>query len=161
MDMDMRLEVVLPAADVQRAEAFYEALGWRMGPDSPGEGDFRVVQLTPLASPEDRFPETRPADPAWLARAACRWSVEPDLFFPVSHTGSSIAQVARAKAICMNCSVRRECLTMALRTRQLHGIWGGMTEQERSRMVMPADRQRTDSSPLGPRGASGESLLLT
>lgn len=47
----MRLEVVvLPVADVDRAKAFYEGLGWRLDADV-SEGDrYRVVQLTPPAS---------------------------------------------------------------------------------------------------------------
>jgi catechol 2,3-dioxygenase-like lactoylglutathione lyase family enzyme len=49
--MDMKLEVViLPVADVDRAKAFYESLGWRLDADFAGEGGFRVVQLTPPGS---------------------------------------------------------------------------------------------------------------
>ena len=49
--MDMRLEVVVvPVSDVDRAKAFYEGLGWRLDADVPGEGGFRVVQLTPPGS---------------------------------------------------------------------------------------------------------------
>ncbi|MGD9737041.1 MAG: VOC family protein [Solirubrobacterales bacterium] len=47
----MKLEVVvLPVADVDRAKAFYQSLGWRLDADLPGEGGFRVVQLTPPGS---------------------------------------------------------------------------------------------------------------
>jgi catechol 2,3-dioxygenase-like lactoylglutathione lyase family enzyme len=50
--MDMKLEVVvLPVADVDRAKRFYEALGFRLDADFPGEDGFRVVQLTPPGSP--------------------------------------------------------------------------------------------------------------
>ena len=46
--MDMKLEVVvLPVADVDRAKAFYEALGWRLDADFPIAADYRVVQFTP------------------------------------------------------------------------------------------------------------------
>jgi len=37
----------------------------------------------------------------------------------------------KANAICAKCPVRRECLAFALRTDQVHGMWGGMSEQER------------------------------
>jgi catechol 2,3-dioxygenase-like lactoylglutathione lyase family enzyme len=49
--VDMKLEVVtLPVADVDRAKAFYEGLGWRLDADlTPAEG-VRVVQLTPPRS---------------------------------------------------------------------------------------------------------------
>jgi catechol 2,3-dioxygenase-like lactoylglutathione lyase family enzyme len=47
----MRLEVVVvPVSDVDRAKAFYESLGWRLDADVPGDGGFRVVQLTPPGS---------------------------------------------------------------------------------------------------------------
>jgi catechol 2,3-dioxygenase-like lactoylglutathione lyase family enzyme len=50
--MDLRLEVVvLPVADVDRAKAFYESLGFRLDADFPGDNGFRVVQLTPPGSP--------------------------------------------------------------------------------------------------------------
>jgi catechol 2,3-dioxygenase-like lactoylglutathione lyase family enzyme len=50
--VDMKLEViVLPVADVDRAKTFYESLGFRLDADFPGEGGFRVVQLTPPGSP--------------------------------------------------------------------------------------------------------------
>ena len=49
--MDMKLEVVvLPVSDVDRAKDFYVGLGWRLDADFPGDGGFRVVQLTPPGS---------------------------------------------------------------------------------------------------------------
>ena len=45
--VDMKLEVVLlEVADVDRAKAFYENLGWRLDIDVAA-GDFRGVQMTP------------------------------------------------------------------------------------------------------------------
>jgi catechol 2,3-dioxygenase-like lactoylglutathione lyase family enzyme len=50
--MNFKLEViVLPVADVDRAKAFYESLGWRLDADVAGDGGFRVVQFTPPGSP--------------------------------------------------------------------------------------------------------------
>ena len=66
----------------------------------------------------------------WRRAAACR-SADPELFFPVPDSGPSLTQAAEAKAICAGCPVRRQCLSFALRTRQVHGIWGGLTERER------------------------------
>jgi catechol 2,3-dioxygenase-like lactoylglutathione lyase family enzyme len=49
--VDMKLEVVvLPVTDVDRAKAFYGALGWREDADFPGDQSFRVVQMTPPGS---------------------------------------------------------------------------------------------------------------
>ncbi|MEV0474625.1 VOC family protein [Streptomyces prunicolor] len=50
--MDMKLEVVVvPVGDVDRAKAFYTALGWRLDADVATGEDFRVVQVTPPGSP--------------------------------------------------------------------------------------------------------------
>jgi WhiB family redox-sensing transcriptional regulator len=75
-----------------------------------------------------RFPGL--VDQDWRSSAACR-SADPDLFFPISSSGPSTAQVAEAKAICAGCRVRRDCLAFALRTHQVHGVWGGLGERER------------------------------
>lgn len=49
--MDMKLEVVVvPVADVDRAESFYQALGWREDADFSAGEDFCVVQMTPPGS---------------------------------------------------------------------------------------------------------------
>jgi WhiB family transcriptional regulator, redox-sensing transcriptional regulator len=69
----------------------------------------------------------------WRTLAACL-SGDPDLFFPVSSAGRSLEQVAEAKAVCACCLVRRRCLAFALRTRQEHGVWGGLTPEEREQM---------------------------
>jgi WhiB family transcriptional regulator, redox-sensing transcriptional regulator len=66
----------------------------------------------------------------WQPLAACG-SADPDLFFPVSAAGPSQAQVAEAKAVCARCLVRSQCLDFAVQTGQTHGIWGGLTEEER------------------------------
>ena len=67
----------------------------------------------------------------WWSAAACR-SADPDLFFPISNAGPAREQAAAAKAICATCRVQRECLAYALRTGQVHGVWGGTTERERA-----------------------------
>ena len=66
----------------------------------------------------------------WRLLPACL-SADPDLFFPISESGRSAEQFATAKAICARCQVRRDCLTFALATGPIHGIWGGTSEQER------------------------------
>lgn len=66
----------------------------------------------------------------WWRWAACRES-DPELFFPVTAHGPAREDIARAKAVCAGCRVRRQCLQFALSTHQLHGVWGGTTEEER------------------------------
>jgi WhiB family transcriptional regulator, redox-sensing transcriptional regulator len=79
---------------------------------------------------------------AWRSAAACRFA-DPDLFFPMSSSGKSLEQIAQAKAICAHCPVQRSCRAFALRTREQHGIWGGMTEHERYQL-MRQDERGTD-----------------
>jgi WhiB family redox-sensing transcriptional regulator len=77
---------------------------------------------------------TRMADSgSWWGRAACQ-TVNTELFFPVTEAGPGLLQVARAKAVCADCRVRRECLEYALDTHQAHGIWGGLSERDRHRL---------------------------
>lgn len=95
----------------------------------------------------------------WRLAAACR-SIDPDLFFPVSSKGKSAEDVAAAKAVCGRCLVQRECLTFALRTRQAHGIWGGLTEEERERKGKGrgADHATLDPQDESKQGASARRL---
>ena len=69
----------------------------------------------------------------WRTRAACR-GPETALFFPPSNTErreDREVREARAKAICRECLVQRECLEYAIRLGEMHGIWGGLNETER------------------------------
>ncbi|MGH3185586.1 MAG: WhiB family transcriptional regulator [Streptosporangiaceae bacterium] len=92
----------------------------------------------------DRTTVARLIEGNWWMRAACQ-SSDPDLFFPVSSTGKSLEQVDEAKAVCARCLVRRQCLVFALQTRQVHGIWGGLTEEERNQTAtrQPGTARRT------------------
>ncbi|HTU37093.1 MAG TPA: VOC family protein [Acidimicrobiales bacterium] len=48
--VDLKLEViVLPVSDVDRADAFYRSLGWRVDADVDADG-FRLLQFTPPGS---------------------------------------------------------------------------------------------------------------
>jgi WhiB family redox-sensing transcriptional regulator len=69
----------------------------------------------------------------WWDQAACH-AENAELFFPVTEVGPAALQVTRAKAVCARCRVRPECLDYAMRTRQLHGVWGGMSEADRERL---------------------------
>jgi WhiB family redox-sensing transcriptional regulator len=71
-----------------------------------------------------------PASASWESAAACL-GTDPELFFPIGPSGPALQQVAQAKAICAHCAVRCECLQFALATHQVHGVWGGTSEEER------------------------------
>jgi WhiB family redox-sensing transcriptional regulator len=64
----------------------------------------------------------------WTARAACR-NLNPDELFVQG------AAQNKAKARCMGCPVRAECLADALDNRVEFGVWGGMTERERRALL--------------------------
>lgn len=71
--------------------------------------DVKIASKTPL-------PES------WVEEAACLGS-RRDLFF---------AEDSKlAKKLCWGCVVRGECLSYAMRTPALRGVWGGESEQER------------------------------
>jgi len=79
-------------------------------------------------------------DKTWQLRAACR-GPESALFFPptyAEHKEDRDAREHRAKAICAECSVRAECLDYAVTIGEQHGIWGGLTEAERRRLLEQA-----------------------
>lgn len=64
----------------------------------------------------------------WTQDAACRQG-DPDALFVQG------AAQNRAKAVCMGCPVRAECLADALDERIEFGVWGGMTERERRALL--------------------------
>ena len=73
----------------------------------------------------------------WQFRAACRGE-ESALFFAPNYferREQKEAREAKAKAICVRCPVRAECLEYALRIREPHGIWGGLNELERRALL--------------------------
>jgi WhiB family transcriptional regulator, redox-sensing transcriptional regulator len=69
----------------------------------------------------------------WRSAGACL-SADPDLFFPISTTGTGVAQVREAQMICARCEVQRECLEFALSTGETYGVWGGTTPEQRRRV---------------------------
>lgn len=76
----------------------------------------------------------------WQLKASCR-GPQAEMFFPPAHTERKEEKLRReehAKAICVTCSVRADCLDYAIRIREPHGIWGGLNESERKQL---ADRR--------------------
>jgi len=64
----------------------------------------------------------------WAMRGSCSQGDPDDLFVQG-------AEQNRAKAVCMGCPVRTECLADALDNRTEFGVWGGMTERERRALL--------------------------
>jgi WhiB family redox-sensing transcriptional regulator len=82
----------------------------------------------------------------WRNRALCR-DEDPELFFPVGSTGPAERQVEEAKAVCRRCVVMSDCLTWAIETGQVAGVWGGTSEDERRALVRRQVRQRMRRTP--------------
>ncbi len=73
----------------------------------------------------------------WQMKAACR-GPQAEIFFPPPHferKEEKLERENRAKGICTTCSVQRACLNYAIRIREPHGIWGGLSETERKHAV--------------------------
>ncbi|MEX1044300.1 MAG: WhiB family transcriptional regulator [Acidimicrobiia bacterium] len=66
----------------------------------------------------------------WRDLAACN-GFDPELFFPAGETGPAADQIRQAKRVCAGCEVQDDCLTYAIETNQVSGVWGGLTEDER------------------------------
>lgn len=86
------------------------------------------------APPTERGPAAR-GDLSWRPLGAC-WGLGPGLFFPLDDT-----HAAPAKAVCNSCGVRDRCLDHALGYREHDGIWGGLTESERRRIIRQRRRR--------------------
>jgi WhiB family redox-sensing transcriptional regulator len=74
----------------------------------------------------------------WRAIGLCKGS-DTIVFYPPSEDDSLAEE---AKTICSLCAVRKPCLEFALNNREKHGVWGGLTERERRRVL----RQRRRSA---------------
>jgi len=68
---------------------------------------------------------------SWRELARCR-GVDPEVFYPASDDDEAAEE---AKSICVLCPVREPCLEHALSTREKDGVWGGLTERERRRVL--------------------------
>ncbi|HYQ35365.1 MAG TPA: WhiB family transcriptional regulator [Mycobacterium sp.] len=85
----------------------------------------RPINLVPVNS----TPRAVAADDrAWVSKGLCRETDPDDLFV------RGAAQ-RKAAVICRHCPVMQECAAEALDNKVEYGIWGGMTERERRRLL--------------------------
>ncbi|GAA4869780.1 WhiB family transcriptional regulator [Kitasatospora terrestris] len=84
--------------------------------------------------------EVVPSEAGSLPGAACK-GVDPDLFFAEPDGDDTEADAAaaefatrRAKAVCASCLVKDRCLALALKRGEPHGVFGGLTADERARL---------------------------
>ncbi|MFJ3673687.1 WhiB family transcriptional regulator [Streptomyces sp. NPDC090106] len=86
-----------------------------------------------------------PVNTNWRDRAACK-EEDPDLFFPIGNSGPALLQIQEAKAVCRRCPVLERCASWALESGEVHGVWGGMSENERRRTRRRAARERAKAA---------------
>ena len=65
----------------------------------------------------------------WVEQANCA-STDPEIFFP--EPGASVTS---ALTVCSRCPVIDQCRAWALETREPHGIWGGLTPNQRHTLL--------------------------
>ena len=70
------------------------------------------------------------ADREWMDRAVCHDSASQNALF-----SSGEAQRIAAERICPPCPVRAECLGHALEHHEAYGVWGGLTERARRKLM--------------------------
>lgn len=70
--------------------------------------------------------------PEWMAAGVCA-QTDPEIFFPEKG-----GPVREAKRVCGGCPVKGECLAFALDNGERFGVWGGLSERERRRLVRGA-----------------------
>lgn len=87
--------------------------------------------------PPTRRPRTPHTDASrttlWMNRGLCT-DEDPEQFFPEGQAEGRRYGEAEAVRICLACPVRGECLAYALDNRIEFGVWGGLTETERTAM---------------------------
>jgi WhiB family transcriptional regulator, redox-sensing transcriptional regulator len=81
----------------------------------------------------------------WRDQSACR-EVDPELFFPLTASGPSEYQISRARAVCSTCVVQAQCLSWSLDNDVTHGVWGGLSEQERHELLRERRRRTADQT---------------
>jgi len=76
-------------------------------------------------------------DTTWRSMAECRGE-NAQYFFAPSHFERKPEKDLRegsARALCRSCRVLDECLEYSLAVEEPHGIWGGLNELERKRIL--------------------------
>lgn len=75
---------------------------------------------------------------SWMERGKCV-GMDTEYFFPTK--GDNVACDA-AKAICAKCPVKQTCLNWAMTNEIWHGVWGGLTGNQRYNMAKKVRREQ-------------------
>lgn len=87
-------------------------------------------------------PDTTSRETDWRSAAACR-DEDSELFFPIGTDGPWTLQIEQAKAVCRTCPSVDSCLQFALDEDIPAGIFGGLTEHERTSLRRSVRRGNT------------------
>ncbi|SNR62460.1 WhiB family transcriptional regulator, redox-sensing transcriptional regulator [Haloechinothrix alba] len=76
----------------------------------------------------------------WQRFGACR-DMASEVFFSPEHERGGVRKqrTEHAKAVCRSCPVLVDCRSYALRAGERYGVWGGLDEAERKKLI---DRRR-------------------
>ena len=76
-------------------------------------------------------------DMTWRVGALCRGDDAVHFFAPahLERKPEKDFREAQARALCARCPVLSECLDYALAAGEPHGIWGGLNELQRRRLL--------------------------
>lgn len=94
-----------------------------------GVGPERVAMSQLITGPGE-------ARPDWEAYGACV-DVDPEDFYVPDGLRGAQRQpyINKAKAVCDRCTVLAACRADALKRGEKHGVWGGLSEDERKQLV--------------------------
>lgn len=90
----------------------------------------------PVSPPERDQPTPTATSAVWYDTVACR-DVDVNVFYPPDNERGVLAarRLQRAKQICRRCPVIDICLSVALASAERHGVWGGLSPEERLRLA--------------------------
>jgi WhiB family redox-sensing transcriptional regulator len=88
----------------------------------------------------------------WEQDGACR-QADPRLFFPPENESGPARRKRDAAAVkvCSVCPVIQECRRHAWAVREPHGVWGGLTADERDEIFRGDDATAAEPVPDQPR----------
>ena len=87
-------------------------------------------------SDSHRLARLRSGDWDWQRHAACHGMGNATFFHPTDERGPARAErIIRAKAICGSCPALDACRSHALSVREPYGIWGGLSEEDRAKLL--------------------------
>ena len=87
-------------------------------------------------------------DTGWRTQASCRTKSAVHFSAPphFERKPEKDAREGAARALCRSCPVQPQCLEYSLAAQEPHGIWGGLNELERRRLLRKRAAERESAS---------------